>query len=64
MNLQTDHLSLNNGRNCAPHVARLLLAWLAVSGSANAALMQWPFMMLSTLFQPTTLIAWALYSAG
>jgi hypothetical protein len=64
MNLSTDHLSLNNGRKGAPHVASLLLAWWAVSGSANAALLQWPFLMLSLLFQPTTPIVWMLCNNG
>jgi hypothetical protein len=46
------------------HVVRLLQAWLAASGFASAAVMQWLIITLNLLCQPMTLIAWMLYSAG
>jgi hypothetical protein len=58
------HLSLNNGLKDALHAALLLLAWLAVSGSASAALMQWLITMLNPLSQLTIPIAWTLCSNG
>ena len=64
MRKRPTHLSLNNGRNYALHAALLLLAWLAVSGSASAALMQWLITTLNPLSQLTIPIAWTLCGNG